>query len=316
MLLVVAPACWAENPLFGMGTETSATTGSSGSSATTGSSATSTDVTAAASSGVTGTATTSSGEAGSEGPGTGEPVSSSEPTGSGGEPGTTTSTTSTGEPGSSGGETTLPGGTTGEPVVCEDPPVNDSLHVEVQKNGVPYTGCMKELQQEHEGILFMNGAQMKLVLSKDCVPVEPAAMLLLVSGLGIPVIADPVCALVTIDWDPEGASCNLELLQVRDVETQNLLYVGAFRLDLYVGFPLYTEAVNVMSCGCPMNMMECCNPEPGILELTPSGGDPVAQYDKGYAEQGGVTYDFYNLQSWIDPDCSEHVDWLAVVVEG
>ncbi len=318
-LIVVAPACWADNPVFGLATETSATTGSAGSigssatSAMTGSSATSgssTDVT---------TVTSSSAGPGTNGSSS-EPVSGSgEPTSSSGEPG---STTSTGEPGSTGVVTTLPVDTTGDvPVVCADPPVNDSLNVEVAKNGVAYTGCM-QAKEAYKGVLYMDGTMMKLKLSVACMAADPAPTLVLMSGFSIPVVADPVCADVLIDWDPEGVDCKLGLLQVRDFGTKKLLYVGAFRLDPYESFPLHAEGVNVTECGCPPDMKECCDPKPGTLELIPMEGDPVAQYEVGYAKEDGVIFDFYNFQSWIDPSCmmggnnGRHIDWLAVVTDG
>lgn len=325
-LLVVVPACWADNPLFGVVSETAATSATTEASATTGSVGSSTDVTAASGSGATGTVPTSSGEAGSEGPGTGEPVSSSEPTGSGGESSTTTSSmsasTSTGEPGSSGGETTLSGGTTGDPVVCADPPVNASLNVEVKENGMAFTGCTVGVTEVYKGLLYMDGTVMKLKSTADCAPADPPTSMVLMSGFNIPAMPNPVCASVAIDWDPEGVNCKLGLLQARNAETQKLLYVGAFRLKPPDGFPLHTDAVNVISCGCPPGMPDCCDPMPGEIELIPTDGDPVAQYEEGYAKENGVIYDFHNFQSWIDPECTmggssgRHIDWLAVVVSG
>lgn len=320
-LLVVAPACWAENPLFGLATETAAT---------------STEVTTGASSGAPGTATVSGGEGGSAGSSGGERTSSSgEPTSSNGEPGTTTSTTSTGEPGSSSGATTLPVGTTGDPTLpvgtttgdapdlCADPPINDNLHVEVQKDGIPYAECAGMEQKEFEGLLYMNGTEMKLKLTKFCKVVDPVPLVLM-SGFNIPMMAGPVCARVTIDWDPEGVDCKLGLLQVHSVEPDKLLYVGAFRLEPDVGFPLHTMDMNVKACDCRADVPGCCDPEPGVIELIPTGGDPVAQYGEGDAEENGVFYKFYNFQSWIgiDPECeqggstSRHIDWLAVVEGG
>jgi hypothetical protein len=211
--------------------------------------------------------------------------------------------------------------TTGGPMVCPDPPVNTQLVVEVTRNGAPYQDCVLSEDQELEGLLFMTGTSMSLRLAPDCMPGDPQDELVLASGLDLPAL-DPVCVRVTIRWDGEGVHCKLGLLQVHDAETDKILYVGAFRLDPPDDFPLHTNGFNVTSCGCPEDEPECCEPRPGILDLAPSNGKPVAQGEHGYAKLKGVEYDFYNLQSWVDPTCvlgddhGRHIDWLAVVVEG
>ena len=113
-----------------------------------------------------------------------------------------------------------------------------------------------------------------------------------------------------------------ELPSARGCTYKKLLYVGAFRLKPYDGLPLHVEADNVTTCGCPPGKPDCCDPMPRVVELIPTDGDPVAQYEEGYAKENGVIYDFHNFQSWIDPECTmggsngRHIDWLAVVVNG
>jgi hypothetical protein len=246
-----------------------------------------------------------------------------------GETGETTSSgaTETGEATSSGAlvssseASTQPVDTTGEPVMCDDPPVNTELVVEVTRNGEPYVDCVAK-DEEYRGLLIVTGTSMSLKPTPDCMLGDLKDEMVLASGFAIPPALNPVCAKVMIRWDEAGQGCKLGLLEVHHAETDKMLYVGAFRLDPDPEFPLHTEGVNVTSCGCPADMPECCKPEPGVIDLIPSDGEPIAQGEHGHAKLHGVTYDFHNLQSWIDPTCvlggdhGRHIDWLAVVVDG
>lgn len=223
--------------------------------------------------------------------------------------GTTTTGTSTGD------------STTGEPAQCELPDPNLTLSPYVLKNGQPLAPV--ECAQEFltlRGRLKRIGGTLTMTTDNECTFGAINVTYTLGTNLELPDDGKQYgCTDALIVWD-EDAKCKLGTLRIYlKGNPAGLLYAGAFRVDPPPGFPLHTNATTIEPCGCPNDPEPCCDdPAAGQLALTPDGGQPLLQHEHGYAKSGqGIEFEFYNLQSWMGPECKEgsgrHIDWIAEV---
>lgn len=245
---------------------------------------------------------TSSGASGDADTNPSEPVTSSS------EPGTSTSGTSSGGDSSTG------------PLLCQVPPVNDAFEPLVFKGGAQFVGCGPSLTLKGHVVV---STEIEFYNDPNCGDLNPPTTYLLGTGYPPFVGQAPLgCSQATVSFKPDPA-CEIAQIWIAPLDDINTpLVFGAFTAPALMPFPIKPTAIQESYCGCPEGGDDpniCCDElQPGRLSLIPTDGGPVAQSNHEPVEVAGHTYEFYNLESWMGPECTDapgagrHIDWIAV----
>lgn len=298
--------CAMPNPGFGFATDTA----SSG--------AADTSATSAAVTGDPGTSTVAatSDTSGSTSSATATATATSEPVTSTSDPNTTQTSDPVGTSGAVSSDS-------GEPV-CELPAINDALEPYVFTEGVKLAACAQPLILK--GMLSI-GPELEISTDPNCGNANPPAKFRLGDGYPmLPALVFPACVTATVSWNMQDNTCKMALLWIApNVDSNTPLVFGAFSTPPPASFPIKPLPAQLTYCGCPEGndpTMCCAELQPGELTLQPTNdADLITQFNDQPVVADGALYEFYNLQSWIGPECVDdptggrHVDWLAVLTQ-
>lgn len=209
---------------------------------------------------------------------------------------------------------------TGEPPIC--PLVNDAFEPYVFEDGVKFDKC------EGNGLflegLLNIGSDLEFTVDGACGAFDPGFTITL--GSGYPLLPQQdigECVTMLIGWNNEDSDCKIGSLTLFSAATQEPIVLGVFSVPTPDLYPLQPNPANSSHCGCPGGNKTCCGEglNPGELTLQPTNQDaPLDQFTSALITVENQIFEFYNLESWIGPECEadpnagRRIDWIAVAV--
>lgn len=244
-----------------------------------------------------------------------------------GDTGTSEPVTTTIEPGT---QTSDPVGTsgaassTGEPPTCELPAVNESFAPYVFVEGAKVGVCPQPLIAK--GMLSI-GSKLEVLTDPNCGDINPPTKLRLGDGYPmLPALVFPACVTTIVTWKPADNTCKIGRLWIApNVDINTPIVFANYSVPPDPAFPIQPLLTQQSFCGCPdgKDAEGCCSElQPGEMTLQPNNNvAPLPQFSNEPVPVDGSIYEFYNLQSWVGPECVDdplagrRIDWLAVLTQ-